>query len=112
MSDLSPNGVTISAVQWMAARDVLGGEASRFTPWLADNLDILADALGLAELTLVETESDVGGNRLDILASGVDDDADIRPVAIENHTESAITDTLDSSSPTWLNRAEAWVYGS
>ena len=60
------------------------GEASHFTPWLADNLDILADALGLAELTLVETESDVAGNRLDILATGTDEDGDERPVAIEN----------------------------
>jgi hypothetical protein len=84
MTDPAPGTVTISAVQWMAARDVLGGEASHFTPWLADNLDILADALGLAELTLVEMESDVAGNRLDILATGTDDDGDDRPVAIEN----------------------------
>jgi hypothetical protein len=84
MADTRPDRVTVSAVQWMAARDVLGGEASHFTPWLADNLDILADALGLAELTLVEIESDVAGNRLDILAAGVDDDGDARPVAIEN----------------------------
>jgi hypothetical protein len=68
----------------MAARDVLGGEASHFTPWLAANLDILADALGLAELTLVESESDVAGNRLDILATGTDWDGDERPIAIEN----------------------------
>ncbi len=84
MGDQTPGTVTISTVQWMAARDVLGGEASHFTPWLAENLDILADALGLAELTLVETESDVAGNRLDILATGIDDDGDARPVAIEN----------------------------
>lgn len=84
MSDLGLEGVTVSAVQWMAARDVLGGEASHFTPWLAANLDILADALGLAELTLVETESSAAGNRLDILATGIDDDGDGRPVAIEN----------------------------
>ena len=76
--------ITISAVRWMAARDVLGGEASHFTPWLCDNLDILAEAIGLAELTLVERESDVAGNRLDILATGTDEDGDERPVAIEN----------------------------
>jgi hypothetical protein len=76
--------VTISAVQWMAARDVLGDETRYFTPWLAENLDILADALGLAELTLVDTESDVAGNRLDILATAIDEEGDERPVAIEN----------------------------
>ena len=80
MTEFIESTVTISAVQWMAARDVLGAEASHFTPWLADNLDILADALGLAELILVETESDVAGNRLDILATGIDDDGDARPV--------------------------------
>jgi hypothetical protein len=39
VSDSSLKEVTVSAVQWMAARDVLGGEASHFTPWLAANLE-------------------------------------------------------------------------
>lgn len=74
----------IRAVHWLAARDVLGGEASHFTPWLSENLDILAEAIGLAELNLIETESAVGEKRLDILATGVDEDGHERPVVIEN----------------------------
>lgn len=38
----------IQAVQWLPARDVLPREADDFTPWLADNLDILAAARELA----------------------------------------------------------------
>jgi hypothetical protein len=37
----------IQAMQWLPARDVLPREADDFTPWLADNLDILAAAIGL-----------------------------------------------------------------
>jgi hypothetical protein len=75
---------TIQAVAWLPARDVLGGEASHFTPWLAENLDILAEAIGLSELNLIETEVGVIEKRLDILATGVDEDGNERPVVIEN----------------------------
>ena len=95
MANDEPNGAThssvdsqqtpmIQAVTWLPARDVLGGEASHFTPWLAENLDILAEAIGLSELSLIETEVGVIEKRLDILASGVDEDGNERPVIIEN----------------------------
>jgi hypothetical protein len=74
----------IRPVRWVPAREVLGSEAGSFTPWLADNLDALADAIGLTELNLVETESSVLEKRLDILATGIDDDGRERPVAVEN----------------------------
>lgn len=74
----------ISSMQWLRARDVLPGEATHFTPWLSENLDLLADAAGLSELTLEDTEVAVDEKRLDILASGIDDDGDAIPVIIEN----------------------------
>ena len=46
-------------------------EAGEFTPWLAqaDNLTLLAEALGLDELELVGTEHPVGDFKVDILCS-------------------------------------------
>ena len=59
-------------------------EASDFTPWLAqpDNLNQLADTLGLSDLELVQTEYPVGDFKLDILCT--DDDGE---VIIENQLE-------------------------
>lgn len=74
----------IQAVQWLPARDVLPREADDFTPWLADNLDILAAAIGLQSLEKVATESAVGDYRLDILARGVEYDGNEISVCIEN----------------------------
>ena len=54
-------------------------EAGDFTPWLAENLDVLADELGLV-LKLVSTEVPVGNFFLDIQAETEDE----RPVIIEN----------------------------
>jgi hypothetical protein len=59
-------------------------EANEFTPWLskADNLNALADALGLSELVCVATEHWVGDFKLDILCTDGDD-----KVIIENQLE-------------------------
>ena len=54
-------------------------EAGDFTHWLAENLDVLADELGLV-LKLVSTEVPVGSFFLDIQAETKDE----RPVIIEN----------------------------
>lgn len=75
---------TITSMTWINARDVLPGEASDFTPWLAENIDLLASAVGLAELTVVDTEVAVHEKRLDILATGIDGDGNDIPVVIEN----------------------------
>ena len=58
-------------------------EAHDFTPWLADNLDLLGDELGL-ELEFVEREKPVGPYFLDILAK---ESGTGRLVAIENQLE-------------------------
>ena len=64
-------------------RNVWPNEASDFTPWLADNLDALGEALGL-DIELEETEAAVGSFSLDIRAR----DSDNRAVVIENQLES------------------------
>jgi hypothetical protein len=58
-------------------------EAHDFTPWLAENLHMLGDAIGL-KLELVQTEAWIGPNRLDILAKTADSGT---IVAIENQLE-------------------------
>ena len=58
-------------------------EALDFTPWLAENLHMLGDAIGL-KLEPVQTEAPVGPYFLDILAREADDGA---IVAIENQLE-------------------------
>jgi hypothetical protein len=44
------------------AREGWSGEATHFTPWLADDLDVLGSELGLA-LTLRTREHSVGRSR-------------------------------------------------
>jgi hypothetical protein len=77
---------TISAVQWLPAKAVLGGEATDFTPWLQQpaNLAILGDALKLEDLTAVAAEHNVLGKRLDILATALDENGEEAAVCIEN----------------------------
>ncbi|UOY01651.1 hypothetical protein [Blastococcus sp. PRF04-17] len=64
------------------ARDVWTSEAGDFTPWLAENLDVLADELGMS-LTLIATEVPVGEFRLDIQAQTPDGGI----VIVENQLE-------------------------
>lgn len=63
-------------------RRVWSTEAQDFTPWLAQNLELLGGPLGL-ELSLVQQEAKVGPFSLDILAT----DQDGNMVAIENQLE-------------------------
>lgn len=68
----------------MSLREAWKHEANDFTPWLAesDNLNALANALGLSELLLVATEHGVGDFKLDILCTDGEDQ-----VIIENQLE-------------------------
>lgn len=73
-------------------RTVWPHEALDFTPWLSqdDNIDILADAVGL-EITVDETESSVGDFNVDIFASETGTD---RKIIIENQLEDTNHDHL------------------
>ncbi|PUE31411.1 DUF4268 domain-containing protein [Limnohabitans sp. Jir72] len=75
---------TLSKLERVPLREAWKHEANDFTPWLAeeDNLNTLADALGLADLELVATEHWVGEFKLDILCTSGDDQ-----VIIENQLE-------------------------
>ena len=84
------NQPPLSRMQSVPVREVWPHEASDFTPWLADHIDELGDALGIS-LKMEETESPVGGRYLDILA--VDADSG-RPVIIENQLDYSHGDHL------------------
>ena len=64
-------------------REIWPSEADDFTPWLAENLNVLSDALNM-NLKLVSMEEPVGPFFLDILAKDADTGA---LVAIENQLE-------------------------
>ena len=72
--------LNLGKIERVDIREVWADETSDFTPWLADNIDILGDELGM-ELELVQTEAPVGNYYLDILARNVNG-GDM--VAIEN----------------------------
>jgi alkylated DNA nucleotide flippase Atl1 len=84
----------IKPLQWTALRDILPNEAHDFTPWLADNLDLLADVLGLDDLELVGTEAAVDAFRVDLRATGTDGSGDEIAVVIENQYDKTDHDHL------------------
>ena len=71
-------------------RSIWPHEALNFTPWVAENVDLLADAVGL-DITVDETESSVGDFNLDIYASETGTD---RKIIIENQLEDTDHDHL------------------
>lgn len=76
--------LSLSKLERVSLREAWKHEANDFTPWLAedDNLQTLAEALGLSELELVATEHWVGDFKLDILCTDGDEQ-----VVIENQLE-------------------------
>jgi hypothetical protein len=73
----------LSRLEEVPARQAWPHEALSFTPWLAQNLDQLGDALGIP-LTHVESEARVSTFAADILARNATDDS---LVLIENQLE-------------------------
>ena len=74
----------LSKLERVPLREALKHEASDFTPWLAedDNLQALAEALGISELERVATEHLVGDFKLNILCTDGD-----QQVVIEKQLE-------------------------
>ena len=73
----------LAKIERVDLRKVWPNEAQDFTPWLADNIAELGEALGM-NLEFREKEAPVGGYSLDILATDLDQN---RPVIIENQLE-------------------------
>ena len=73
----------LSSIENVNPRKVWPNEASDFTPWLAEHIDLLGEALGL-DIEITQTEAAVGAFSLDILGkvSGSD-----RVVIVENQLE-------------------------
>ena len=71
-------------------RSIWPHEALNFTPWVVENVDLLADAVGL-DITVDETESSVGDFNVDIYASETGTD---RKIIIENQLEDTDHDHL------------------
>lgn len=71
-------------------RSIWPHEALNFTPWVAENVDLLADAVGL-DITVDEIESSVGDFNVDIYASETGTD---RKIIIENQLEDTDHDHL------------------
>ncbi len=71
----------LSKLERVPLREAWKHEAGDFTPWLAqaDNLDALAQAIGVSELELASTEQRVGDFKLDLLCTDGD-----QQVIIEN----------------------------
>jgi Domain of unknown function (DUF4268) len=72
--------VDFGKIENISLRELWPGEATNFTPWLAKNLDILSDKLGM-DLELETTEAGAGDFSADIIARDLSTN---RTVVIEN----------------------------
>jgi hypothetical protein len=72
--------IQLSKIKRLNLREVWAKEASDFTPWLADNIEELGEALGM-DLELEAKEASVGDFSLDLLAKDLGTN---RTVVVEN----------------------------
>ena len=82
--------IEFDAIKKVDPRSIWKHEAHDFTPWLAENLNRLGEAIGI-ELELLEREADVGDFSLDLLAIDLGRNA---PVIIENQLATTDHDHL------------------
>ena len=80
----------LAKIERVDLREAWPNEARDFTPWLAQNIAELGEALGM-DLELQQTEAAVGGYSLDVLATDLNQN---RPVIIENQLEATNHDHL------------------
>ena len=83
MNEQNQNGEKIGKLESVELREVWRHEASDLTPWLFENLEILAEALNFGTLNPEEKEKSVGEFSADIVAT----DSDGNAVLIENQLE-------------------------
>ena len=72
----------LGRIEEVDLRQIWPGEAADFTPWLAEHLDLLGEALRLDDLSLVEAEGQVGTFAVDVVA-----ETEAGIVVIENQLE-------------------------
>ncbi|MYC35693.1 MAG: DUF4268 domain-containing protein [Chloroflexi bacterium] len=100
----------LAKIERVDLREAWPNEARDFTPWLAENIAELGEALGI-DLELQQTEAAVGGYSLDVLATDLNQN---RQVIIENQLETTDHDHLgklltyaagyDASVVVWLTK--------
>lgn len=83
------NEERIGSLQRVSLREVWAHEAQDFTPWLAENIDVLNSAIDLS-LSIVEREKAAGDFSVDLVA----EDELGNPVIIENQLERSNHDHL------------------
>ena len=79
----------IGSLQRVTLREVWPHEAQDFTPWLAENIDVLNNAIDLS-LSIIEREQAAGDFSVDLVA----EDESGNPVIIENQLERSNHDHL------------------
>lgn len=90
----------LGRLEKVEVRDIWKHEAHDFTPWLLDNADYLAEALGI-ELELDQSEHPVGGFSLDLFGRDLSNDATL---IVENQ--------LDKTDHTHLGQILTYAAGT
>ena len=94
---------SISKIQRRGLREVWPLEDKNFTPWLAENIDVISDAISL-DITILETEQAAGDFKVDIVA----EDDKGNTIIIENQFEKSDHDHL-GKLVTYLSFLEAKI---